>query len=98
MAIDFPTEELTNQTAFSGSVEDEAVPVIPDHLVFELAHEEGAFVAVEPYTGMFGEGDTEVDAVRDLLDGLTALRGLLTEKEGVLSEQLVNRLDFLRTV
>lgn len=100
MAIaDFPeTEELTNRTTFSSAVDDDAAPVRPDQLVVEIAHEEGEFVAVEPYTGMFGEGETEVDAIKDLLDGLRSLREVFTEKESVLSEALANRLDFLRTI
>lgn len=98
MAIADFEKELTNQTTFSRAVADEPEPVRPDHLVFELAFEEGEFVAVEPYTGMFGEGATEIDAVRDLLDSLGSLRALLTEKQAVLSGQLSNRLDFLQSI
>lgn len=98
MAIADFEVELTNETTFSQAVEDEPEHVTPGGLVFELAFEEGEFLAVEPYTGMFGEGETEIDAVRDLLDGLKALRALLTEKREVLSEQLANRLDFLQSI
>jgi hypothetical protein len=92
------TARLTNRLTFSQVLEEEYAPVRAGGLTVEFVHEEGEFVALEPVTGMFGEGETEMDAFSDLLSALGEMRDQLTAEEDVLTVRLANRLDFLRSL
>jgi hypothetical protein len=74
-----------------------AVFYIVDLLRFAVVWEDGQWVATEPVTGMFGEGDSHQEAVRDLLVSLQELRAELEGHSGRLSDHLEQKLAFLKT-
>lgn len=69
-----------------------------DRLRVEVVHDEGQWVAVEGFTGMFGEGDTREDAVADLGRGLIDLRRELSAHRDNLSPRLQNHLVAIEAV
>ncbi len=64
-------------------------------LLIELHFQEGQYIAVEPRTGMFGEGDSSAEATRDVMDSLHAHRRDLAAHRGRLSRHLASQLTFL---
>lgn len=63
-----------------------------DQLSIQIEFDEGQWVAVERYTGMFGEGDTRDDALADLARGLNGLRHELAMNRVNLAPRLQGQL------
>ncbi len=69
-----------------------------DRLSVEIVFDEGQWVAVEGFTGMFGEGDTKDEAFADIVRGLFKLRAELAAHRDSLSARLRDRLAALEAV
>ena len=65
--------------------------------MIEVVEEAGHFVAIEPISSTFGVGSTQEAAVIDLYEALREITGALEASEGMLSANLQNRLDYLRS-
>lgn len=66
-----------------------------DAFYYELAAVDGEYVASEPQTGMYGEGDSASEAVVSLLGSLAALRSELRGRGAKLSPEHDADLRFL---
>ncbi len=64
-------------------------------LTIEVHFEKGQYIAVEPRTGMYGEGDSSAEAIRDAMGSLDAHRRDLAAHRGRLSRHLADQLTFL---
>jgi hypothetical protein len=60
--------------------------------------EGGQWVVVEPFLGLFGEGDRLTEAVGDFWTSLQCLRSDLEGDEANLSDHLRRQLGYLRAV
>lgn len=69
-----------------------------DRLRVTIVYEDDQWVAVEGYTGMFGEGDTKGEAVADLGRGLVGLREELAMHREDLTERLQDQFAALEAV
>lgn len=64
-------------------------------LAIAIHHDNGEWEAIEGKTGMFGEGDSELEALEDLLRSLYELRGDLASEYPILSDRLRAQLELL---
>lgn len=64
-------------------------------LAMAVHYDADQWVAVEAATGMFGEGDTELEALRDLVVSLYELRGDLAGAYENLDDRLEQQLRML---
>ena len=91
------TAELRNVSTVARAVPARNVTIQPlaPGLRVEITYDEGQWVAVEPYTGMFGEGDTKDEAQADLVQGLDDLRKNLLANRDTLAGRLGGQLAVL---
>ena len=89
----FPVE-----SPFVAAAAEEATFLAGDYLVIEVEPVDGEFVATDSRTGMYGEGDTEQEALRSILASLENLRQELRADAGRLSPELEADLKYLDRV
>lgn len=68
---------------------------VVNQLQLHVEWDEDEWVATEPETGMFGEGDTPTEALDDLVVSLGRLRDELRANVGNLGSGLAENLAFL---
>lgn len=73
----------------------EEVIFLVEGFYFDLVQAEGEYVASEPQTGMYGEGDSAGDAVVNLLGSLAALRAEIRSRGELISPEHRADLAFL---
>jgi hypothetical protein len=71
----------------------DAIAIGPLSVTIEKVGDE--YVASEPRTGMYGEGDTQAQAIASLQRSLRDLRDTLRGREGHLAPDLVAELEYL---
>lgn len=67
-------------------------------LAFELELVDGEYVAMDPQTGVYGEGDTEEGAIISLFSSLESQRQELRSHAGKLSPELKADLAYLERI
>jgi hypothetical protein len=96
--------EPAEQTILMNDIIEHSGPITQDraaliYLLGDLAiavhPEDGEWVAIESRTGMFGEGDSDIEALEDLLRSLYELRGDLAAEYPILSDRLRSQFDLL---
>jgi hypothetical protein len=94
------TAELRNVSTVVSAAPATNVTIQPlGHRVsVEIVYDEGQWVAVEGFTGMFGEGDTKSEAFTDLMRGLVDLRQELALHREALTPQLRDQLAAIEAV
>lgn len=73
----------------------QVVDVQVGSLAFEVEEMDGEWLASDPQTGMYGEGDDPVDAAVTLLRSLATLYNDLSERRQQLSPELLADLAYL---
>lgn len=88
------TAELRNVSTVASAAPATNVTIqqLAPRLRVEITYDEGQWVAVENYTGMFGEGDTKDEAWADLVRGLFDLRKNLLANRDTLANRLQDQL------
>lgn len=63
-----------------------------------IERDEGAFIASDDLTGVYGEGDTPADAVAAYRAALSGLRRVLAARESELTPELCHKLAILQSI
>lgn len=64
----------------------------------KVERDEGAFIVSDDLTGVYGEGETQAEAMAEYRAALSGLRSVLAAHEGELTPELQHRLSVLQSI
>lgn len=94
-SVSWSTQSTLTATGFIETLPAGIDAVAIGHLSVAIEQVDDEFVASEPRTGMYGEGDTAALAIASLVQSLHDLRDTLRGREGHLAPDLVAELEYL---
>jgi hypothetical protein len=92
-----PREDLPQGIVLEHATFENDPPILATigEMTLEIERVDGEYVAVEPMTGLYGEGDDEITATMNLLRALDLARRTWQEHDGPLAPEIAAQLEYL---